>query len=1380
MIAKFQTMLLEAKGDGTKKKYQTIVNKLHAFEEQYATGLPESDIHIVANAIPCNLEFTTPFAKDTLFLEAKSQTKSRYTFKFVNTRVDHVELNQITTRDSKDAIVCTREELRAKRDDLHANGVYCHWTKDSNGISVLYTSDTVFRVHTAFSAAIKEFETECGFDRLRIDHVTCEPLSKFILAGTHYTVASIDYNPTEQHYTQLREIDCTSSYATFKECRLYEGFPSKFTDLRVTDKIEGPGAYLIDNIKIPQHREMRLRKLGHPIQNMNVYARPILIWLMENGVTFDIRAGAWAGGKENRHDFEFPGSKADEDGMFACTDTTTDSKGNVHKGARYYSIWTGSCNALRTEDCFHMYADSTFARHVQHNCPHAKVYDFKDGTISVVTKKANVFHLSQITAYINAYEFIKIMDQMDCMDESKIVRIQKDAIIYEDHVFEMKPYMVEKVVKDFSANGTASCYLSNVWQHEFEEMPPSFDAVLRTTERRVSNPVEANLRVGGGGKTYRNLHDNGLINVAYISNSWKLVRAKQKELMCDVVCNTKVFTVNARALADDPKSWEQVDKFANVLLFDECSMFWSETAQLFMTKFPNHKIIFCGDPKYQIRPIWNSDQPCDRHLFDPKLLQIPVYYFNENRRVDTSKESGRQLLALLTDLRALMDGSKKILTWEEYRSKMRSYRFPPRFGEKTNGAPGPVAGRYFESVETNESLDWYKDIVLRAICDDRSHNSEWLKFACYLSKPIYDSVPTMTAEIEEYVIAFMTEHCRIITQEQALQMYTVDDMILVSLNDFVQEWTGVVAANRPWVDRDQTTTIKQTKLAEHTSDPQLIQRVRQCESALLSASDAYHAFCAKSRDKRQRAKLERQVNVKQKELDGAKARLKAKNVTTFASEEHTSTSRVQMKKYMIKTTDLVYCNGEIVVGSEPPTASCTEQEAFTVHSIQGETLKAPRKLFIDRRRMWELEHWYTALSRAQVLDQIYVVDIPLPEVVHEYDMYRIFSEKANVSYVGHTLSSKGYLNRFQKHLSDSKCIQKRKRCMSWKVLKHHDAKVELIEVYKCESLRAAKLRESHWMERTQNCVNRFLPSNESVTPKSANTATTVQPINVAMLEQLLATETGSRLVFLQTLESRLSPDGQLEQRYRRRNGVGRLYSEESGKRPITMAGCYKDIRKQLCEASSKCFDMVNAIPNLLNQLLPHLKSIGCKLNETDGQVLDLYCKHRKRFLQYIMDFYGVSRDDAKTLVLIVCYGGDPFYSFVHHDPEKRIHPTNNADQRCSQLEAFVKDMATIRDTVLEFQLSVPKYAELYRLKLAAKSGNVESARKSTFSIMTQELEAMVLDWMIEYCKLNQIAVHSLVYDAIIVENTVDDGQFIAGILEYVSERGFEIALEREW
>ena len=106
----------------------------------------------------------------------------------------------------------------------------------------------------------------------------------------------------------------------------------------------------------------------------------------------------------------------------------------------------------------------------------------------------------------------------------------------------------------------------------------------------------------------------------------------------------------------------------------------------------------------------------------------------------------------------------------------------------------------------------------------------------------------------------------------------------------------------------------------------------------------------------------------------------------------------------------------------------------------------------------------------------------------------------------------------------------------------------------------------------------------------------------------------------------------------------------------------------------------------------------------------------------------------------------------------------------------------MRDKILDFQLQADKYKRLYEIKLAEK-GTAKMARISVFAIMTQELEALTLDIVREFCREHDIAVHSLIYDAIVVENTVDSADFINGAQSYVAdvtEWGIKIRLEQEW
>jgi len=88
------------------------------------------------------------------------------------------------------------------------------------------------------------------------------------------------------------------------------------------------------------------------------------------------------------------------------------------------------------------------------HAPHANVYwepltdvdvrhddDDETGNISVAYPSKHVFHSSQLTAYINAYECCLMVDQLMEMDLDKVVQVQKDDILYVDHETNILPFM---------------------------------------------------------------------------------------------------------------------------------------------------------------------------------------------------------------------------------------------------------------------------------------------------------------------------------------------------------------------------------------------------------------------------------------------------------------------------------------------------------------------------------------------------------------------------------------------------------------------------------------------------------------------------------------------------------------------------------------------------------------------------------------------------------------------------------------------------------------------------------------------------------------------------------------------------------------------------
>lgn len=78
-----------------------------------------------------------------------------------------------------------------------------------------------------------------------------------------------------------------------------------------------------------------------------------------------------------------------------------------------------------------------------------------------------------------------------------------------------------------------------------------------------------------------------------------------------------------------------------------------------------------------------------------------------------------------------------------------------------------------------------------------------------------------------------------------------------------------------------------------------------------------------------------------------------------------------LEKYYCKENNRIYSNGDIIIGSKP---ECNSEirHAYTTHSIQGET--AHYNLFIDASKMFDPCMFYTAISRAKVLEQIFIIE----------------------------------------------------------------------------------------------------------------------------------------------------------------------------------------------------------------------------------------------------------------------------------------------------------------------------------------------------------------------------------------------------------------------
>ena len=106
--------------------------------------------------------------------------------------------------------------------------------------------------------------------------------------------------------------------------------------------------------------------------------------------------------------------------------------------------------------------------------------------------KRNIWHFSQFTGYVNAYEFIKMDLQLKEMDLSKVALLVKDAIQTYPHEYDIKDYMQSKSTKVETVQGLncVNCYFDKIWQSDTGETPTCIKEILADDINGKSNYSE--------------------------------------------------------------------------------------------------------------------------------------------------------------------------------------------------------------------------------------------------------------------------------------------------------------------------------------------------------------------------------------------------------------------------------------------------------------------------------------------------------------------------------------------------------------------------------------------------------------------------------------------------------------------------------------------------------------------------------------------------------------------------------------------------------------------------------------------------------------------------------------------------------------------------
>ena len=579
-----------AKTKKTAYKYSGMRKKLIKDEALYReSGVSEEDINIISNKYQINIEVNTPFQKT--FINCKSDKKALTTFKFINTRIDHVEHNKIVNLKPE---IVSQDEINKIKTSLR--GDYHTYTKNSGGVSSISTTDTTYKKDNEYNNYIRGFEEENGINNYYLDDMVDVEVSQFVRQGVHFneTIDFKDIENAKNNEKKYNHIDMKKAYSNFKMCKYYKGFVGKITDYRKTNKIVDVGYYRIENISF-KNATKRLKEYNEvmKIYNENVYPSPELEFLIENGVEFDIIEGCWG----SSFNFEF------DEHMLNTKDNDI----------KYYCKYVGNMFYYSEYNSFFMNCNEKLSEHITHSSEYDMVsFNEEEQEVKVSYKKQHNNHLSHICGFITSYMRMNVMEQLLSVDIDDVIRVCVDGIyLYGDYktlnCFRDKPELIKN-------NKQHDSYISNnVCENKKSK-----------TRFRKHYKKELHKGVGGSGKTHLNIYDGGFIRKMFVAPSWKLSRSKNKE------CGIKN-QVWANIISDDPEKINYINQHFNVLIIDEISMMSDEIKQKIFSLYPRIKIIMCGDPSYQLPTFEEGATPFKCEGFD-KIINYDI-----NRRCKCPK-----------------------------------------------------------------------------------------------------------------------------------------------------------------------------------------------------------------------------------------------------------------------------------------------------------------------------------------------------------------------------------------------------------------------------------------------------------------------------------------------------------------------------------------------------------------------------------------------------------------------------------------------------------------------------------------------------------------------------------------------------------------------
>lgn len=225
---------------------------------------------------------------------------------------------------------------------------------------------------------------------------------------------------------------------------------------------------------------------------------------------------------------------------------------------------------------------------------------------------------------------------------------------------------------------------------------------------------------------------------------------------------------------------------------------------------------------------------------------------------------------------------------------------------------------------------------------------------------------------------------------------------------------------------------------------------------------------------------------------------------------------------------------------------------------------------------------------------------------------------------------------------------------------------------------------------------------------------------------------------------------------------GRLYAHGS----LSLQNFKKEIRHNLASKYYHDIDMENCHPRLILQY--------CKKHDIEHEKLEEYVNDREAILKKITKFHKIDRDEAKKLVLRLCYLGNYIIEKFNDDTEE--YDESEPEIKLDFLVDFKAELKNIATTICGIE------KETY--EVVKKDDSKTNKKSATMSITAQVLEHKCLMAMYDYFIKKGHKVGVLCFDGLMIEKTKDTEKKLKNILksceEYVKQKTkYEISLSEK-